>query len=97
MERNLTIREEANAITCIAFRNSFLEDLHAGTHSDLLENDELSRITNEEMKKLMIQSSAKLSHLLELKEADPERYWKEINWFHDNYTKRWSKGASGTS
>ncbi len=97
MEKELPRREEANAITCIAFRNGFLEDLHAGELSELLENEKISRITNPEMKKLMIECSAKLAHLLQLKETDPVRYWKEINWFHDNYTKCWSKDESGTS
>jgi hypothetical protein len=45
MERSWTKREEANALTCCAFRNGYLEDLHAGKHSELLEKPELSRIT----------------------------------------------------
>ena len=49
----LTLRDEANAITVYAFRNSCLEDLHAGVYSPLLEDDSLCRITDKEMKKLM--------------------------------------------
>ena len=49
-----SLRDEANAIVAIAFRNGPLEDLHAGKASDLLTNNELSRITQEEMKQLML-------------------------------------------
>ena len=49
-----TLRDEANAIVASAFRNGPLEDLHAGEWSELLENEKLSRITDEEMKALMI-------------------------------------------
>ena len=37
MERPMTIREEANALTCCAYRNGTIEELHAGKHSALLE------------------------------------------------------------
>jgi len=40
----MTIREEANALTCCAFRNGYIEKLHAGKHSALLETPGLSRI-----------------------------------------------------
>ena len=49
-----TLRDEAKAIVAWAFRNGPLEDLHAGEHSDLLKDDRYSRITDEEMKRLMI-------------------------------------------
>ena len=46
MERSWTKREEANALTCCAFRNGYIEELPAGKHSELLEKPELSRITD---------------------------------------------------
>jgi hypothetical protein len=46
MEHPLTIREEANALTCCAFRNGYIEELHAGKHSELLEKPGFSRITD---------------------------------------------------
>jgi len=55
--RDLTLRDEANAITIYAFRNTFLEDLHASW-----------RITDPEMKKLNVQTSAKLAHWLYLRD-----------------------------
>ena len=89
--RQFTLREEANAITCIAFRNGFLEELHAGQSSPILGQKEFSHITDEEMKKLMIEASAKVEQLLQLKEEDPKEYWRQIEFFVKNYTKQWVK------
>lgn len=91
MERPLTIREEANALTCCAFRNGYIEELHAGKHSALLETPGLSRITDSEMKKLMIGASAKLAELLAMKETDPVEYWRQLNYFDKNYCGKWEK------
>ncbi len=90
MKCQLSLREEANAITCHVFRNGFLEDLHAGRRSELLDNDELSRITDEEMKKLMIESSREMAKLLDLREIDPDEYWKKIQFVHTRYSKHWN-------
>jgi len=91
MPRGWTIREESNALTCCAFRNGYIEDLHAGKYSELLENPRLSRITDTEMKKLMIGASAKLAELLQMKETDPEEYWKLVKYFNETYCERWEK------
>jgi hypothetical protein len=91
MERNWTVREEANALTCSAFRNGYIEELHAGKHSELLENPELSRITDVEMKKIMVEASARLAELLAMKETDPEKYWKFVRSFNERYCGRWEK------
>jgi len=91
MERPLTIREEANALTCCAFRNGYIEELHAGKHSPLLETPGLSRITDSEMKKLMIGASAKLAELLAMKETDPVEYWRQLKYFDKNYCGKWEK------
>lgn len=45
MERKWTIREEANAITVRAFRNGYIEELHAGKASELLGQPGYSQIT----------------------------------------------------
>ena len=92
MKRTWTVREEANAITCCAFRNGFLEDLHAGGYSELLEKPGLSRITDAEMKKLMIESSNVMATLLQMKETEPDRYWKLIGNFNQTYCGHWEKG-----
>src|SRR5437868_15026510 len=70
----LTIRDEANAIVAHAFRNGPLEDLHAGKYSELLEDTSLSRITDAEMKILMLDACRKMEELLRLKESNPEEY-----------------------
>lgn len=77
----ITAREEANAITCWAFRNGVIEDLHAGNYSELLEDSSLSRITDAEMKKLMVESSAKMAKILELRDNDRDQYRKQIVFF----------------
>ena len=70
---SLTLRQEANALTGIVFRNGFLEDLHAGRHSELIKNPEYSRITNDEMKRLMVECSRKLYEMLRSREENPDR------------------------
>jgi hypothetical protein len=77
-----TLRDEANAIVAWAFRNGPLEDLHAGQHSDLLNDDKYSRITNEEMKQLMINACEQVEMLLRLKQDDPEEYDLKIKAYH---------------
>ena len=91
MERELTVREEANALICCAVRNGFLEELHAGKHSQLLETPGLSRITDDEMKKLMIGASAKLAELLAMKDSNPDKYWHTIRRFNETYCKNWAR------
>lgn len=83
-----TYRDQANVMTLLAFRNGPIEDLHAGQYSALLENPALSRITDEEMKTIMIDASTKLAELLALRDSDPEAFaqtlaanWRQVrNW-----------------
>ena len=70
-----SLRDEANAIAAWAFRDGPIEDLHAGEHSELLENANLSRITQEEMKEIMIYASERIAALLKKKDEDPEEYY----------------------
>jgi len=87
----MTIREEANALTCCAFRNGYIEKLHAGKHSTLLETPGLSRITDAEMKKIMVGASTKLAELLVLKDGNPAEYWRQMTYFNEKYCYRWEK------
>ncbi|MFH0959237.1 MAG: hypothetical protein V1897_11090 [Pseudomonadota bacterium] len=59
-----SLRDEANAIAAYAFRHGPVEDLHAGEHSELLENKNLSRITDDEMKEIMIYAAKQIAVLL---------------------------------
>jgi hypothetical protein len=60
-----------NTPTAYAFRNGFLEDLHAAKPSPILEQPGFSRISDEEMRKLMIEASGKMEELLRLKREQP--------------------------
>ena len=62
----ITVRDLANVLVVGTFRNGFIETLHAGDDSEFLSDSTLSRITNLEMKKLNIETSARLAHLLSL-------------------------------
>lgn len=86
-----SLRDEANAIVASAFRNGPLEDLHAGKYSELLEQKELSRITDDEMKELMINACEKMEELLRLKETDPQKYAEEILSQNFRYCRNWKR------
>jgi hypothetical protein len=86
-----TLRDEANAIVAKAFRNGPLEDLHAGKWSELLDNQELSRITDEEMKALMIFACEQVVQLLRMKETDPEGYYLEMMSYGWRFCRGWER------
>jgi hypothetical protein len=88
---DLTIRDEANAITAYAFRNGFLEDLHAGEHSELVESNRYGRITDDEMKKLMIEASSKVAELLQMARDDPDGYRDYIRRYYWMYCRKWER------
>lgn len=87
-----TVRDEANAIVAEAFRNGPLECLHLGRHSELLEDDSLSRVTDEEMKALMLNACETMEELLRLRESNPEEYAKHVRAYHFNYCRAWDRG-----
>lgn len=89
--KRFTIRDEANALTAFAFRNGFIEELHAGKWSPLLEHPEFSRITNDEIRRLMIEASERLAQQLLLKQNDPVKYDAEIRRYHEMYCWRWKR------
>ena len=81
MERpNITIREEANAITVWAFRNGYIEQLHA----------QKAAITDPEMKRLDIDISSKLADILTMRDTNTAEYWKNIAFFLQ-YCQNWEK------
>ena len=86
-----TVRDEANAIVAYAFRNGPLENLHAGRASPLLEDPSLSRITDQEMKELMLNACEHIEKLLRLKETDPEQYATFIRSYNFRYCGRWQR------
>jgi len=86
-----TMRDEANAIVAYAFRNGPLENLHAGESSELLDNPRLSRITDEEMKVLMLNACEAVETLLREKEADPKRYKLKLMQYNWLYCRKWQR------
>jgi hypothetical protein len=86
-----TLRDEANAIVAKAFRNGPLEDLHAGKHSELLEDDSYSRITEAEMKQLMLNACEQVAALLRLKQESPKEYEFEVKYFAATFCAQWDR------
>jgi hypothetical protein len=86
-----TVRDEANAIVAYAFRNSPLEDLHAGTWSELLNDKSLSRITDQEMKELMLFACEHVERILRLKESDPQEYDLFVKSYNFRYCRQWER------
>jgi hypothetical protein len=89
---DLTMRELANAFVAMTFRNGMLEDLHAGKDSPLLTDPSLSRITDREMKKLMIETSAQLAIALCKFFEQPEEFQKWLR-LASSYTRHWEREA----
>ena len=87
------IRDEAIALTAHAFRIGALEELHAGKNSPLLGDPSLSRITDEEIKRLMIEASERLEALLRLREASPEEYKRTIIDCALSYCRNWQRSV----
>jgi hypothetical protein len=86
-----TLRDEANALTAFAFRNGFLEDLHAGKTSPILTQPGYSRISDEEMRKLMIEASEKLEQMLRMRREEPGRYEVFIRDYQRKYCRSWKR------
>lgn len=89
-----TIRDEANALTAFAFRNGFLEDLHAGKSLPVAQQSGFSRISDDEMRRLMIEASEKLAQLLTKKQQDPQGYETFIRQYHKIYCGSWKRDNS---
>ncbi len=74
------LRDEANAICAYAFRNGPIEDIHAD-----------GRISDPEMKHLMIKASESLAKLLAMKQETPSEYDRFIRDYHRKYCRRWER------
>src|SRR5207245_994588 len=84
-------RDEANALIAIAVRNGPIENLHAGKRSSLLEDPSLSRITDDEMKMLMICATEVLAGMLRFREQEPELYRWWARTYGGTYCRRWKR------
>jgi len=86
-----TLRDEANAIVAVAFRNGLIEELHSGRHSVLLEDASLCRITDVEMRAIMIAACRKVEELLRLRDSDPWVYVRRIRDYGERYCRGWER------
>lgn len=86
-----TVRDEANALTAYAFRNGPLEDLHAGKASPLTDDPSLSRMTDVEMKQLMIYASEHLAKMLDLRDREPAKYRQFVQAYGAMYCQSWNR------
>ena len=75
-----TLRDETNAICAYAFRNGPIEDIHAD-----------GRISDPEMKHLMINASESLAKLLAMKQDTPAEYDRFIRDYHRKFCRRWER------
>lgn len=81
----------ARRIPVYAFRNGYLEDLHAGKSSDLTADSSLNRITDDEMKRLMIEACEKLEDILKVRDTNPEKYRQLLVSSAIMYCGRWKR------
>ena len=82
-------KDEAKAITALAFRNGPIEDLHAGkTCVVCAGRSEFSHVSDEEMKRIMKAAVNVMYRLLWQRDHDPEAYLKSIA-FGERHTQKW--------
>jgi len=86
-----SLRDEANALIACAVRNGPIENLHAGKYSPLLEDPSLSRITDAEMKQIMLNATETLARLLTLREEDPKSYSRMLRAYGKMYCHFWER------
>ena len=84
-------RDEANALVCMAVRNGPIENLHAGKSSPLLTDDTLSRMTDDEIKAVMIYASQMVAFLLWLRDEAPEVYKRYVQAYGMMYCRKWER------
>ena len=78
--QEFTLRDEANALCAYAFRNGPIEDIHAD-----------GRISDEEMKHLMIKACESLAKLLTMRQDSPSEYDHFIRDYGRKYCYRWER------
>lgn len=86
-----SVRDEANALIAMAVRNGPIEDLHAGRYSTLLEDHSLSRMTDDEMKTLMIHATDILAKMLRFRDEKPDMYRRWLRGYGMTYCREWQR------
>lgn len=86
------LKKEAKAIVVYAFRNTFLEDIHAGKTCPVCDGkSEYSHITDEEMKKLMKEFVNKMYTVLKLRTEKDIGIWKDFMLISSCYCDGWDE------
>lgn len=78
-----TARDEANALVALTLRNGPPEALHAADARALPPDNGAGRVSQEEMKSIMIAAAENMERLLRMREERPIRYFDLI--FTTNY------------
>jgi hypothetical protein len=86
-------RDEANAIIAMAVRNGPLENLHAGETSPLLEDDALSRLTDAEIKAVMIYATRMVAMMLLMRDETPDIYRRHVQSCGLQYCRTWERSS----
>ncbi len=86
-----TLRDEANALTAFAFRNGYIEELHSGKALPLDYLTGFSRISDMEMKRIMIEASKRIAELLEMRTSEPEKYNAFMRRYNEDYCRGWKR------
>jgi len=86
-----TFRDEANAIVAHAFRNGPIEDLHAGKQSELLKDPSLSRLTDDEIKEVMIFACREVAGLLVMREKNTDEYIDFVLRYKRTFCSQWER------
>ena len=85
------LQTQAKAMVAYAFRNTFLEDIHAGKACPTCQGkQEYSHITNEDMRKLMKESVNKIYTDLKLQWNNYDAFMNFIN-FNSTFAEKWDK------
>lgn len=85
-------RDEANAIIAMSVRNGPIENLHAGKHSSLLEDETLSRLTDTDIKAIMLYATRMVAFMLCLRDEAPEVYRRYLQAYGGRYCRMWERG-----
>lgn len=86
-------RDEANALVAMSVRNGPLENLHAGKSSPMLEDDTLSRLTDDDMKAIMVFATRTVAMMLWMRDEAPEVYQRYVQAYAARYCRSWERSG----
>jgi len=84
-------RDEANALVVLAVRHGPIKNLHAGKYSPLLEDESLSRLTDADIKAIMVYASRMVTFMLWLRDTAPEVYRRWVQAYGGQHCRQWER------